>query len=220
MDKIKYRFEELNVRDIEESPLNAQIMKGNDFKRLVSSIKRDGCLTSSVLVMEQTGKKFTCISGHHRVRASLKAGLKIVPCLIINEVSESTRIRLQLTHNDIHGTPDENIVAILSAKLDQFDIGLTAWENVEVEKFETEKIDFEIFKYVSICLKPKTFEDLIDFFESDASNADEKYFLEMEDYEYMEEALTLAFKKGYKSPGKAFRKFLDIVMNHKDEFIK
>ena len=220
MDEIKYRFEELNIRDIEESPLNAQIMKGNDFKRLVSSIKRDGCLTSSVLVMEQTGKKFMCISGHHRIRAALKAGLKKVPCLIINEVSESTRIRLQLTHNDIHGKSDENIVAILSAKLDQFDIGLTAWEDVEVEEFETEKIDFEIFKYVSICLKPKSFEELIDIIGSNSSNADEKYFIDLDDYNYMEEALTLAFKNGYKTPGKAFRKFLDIVMNHKDEFIK
>jgi len=218
MDEIKYRFEELNVRDIEESPLNAQIMNDNDFKRLVSNIKKDGCLTSSILVMEQEGKKFMCISGHHRVRASLKAGLKIVPCLIINEVSESTRIRLQLTHNDIHGTSDENIVAILRAKLDEFDINLTAWKNLEIEEFETETIDFEIFKYVSICLKPKSFEELIDIIGSDSSNADEKYFIELDDYKYMEEALTLAFKKGYKSPGKAFRKFLDIVNNHKDEF--
>ena len=218
MDEIKYRFEELNIRDIEESPLNAQIMNEKDFKRLVSNIKKDGCLTSSILVMEQPGKKYMCISGHHRIRAGLKAGLKVVPCLVINEVNESTRIRLQLTHNDIHGDPDENIVSVLRAKLNEFDISLTAWDDLKVEDFEVEDLDFEVFQYVSICLKPKSFEELIDIIGSNATSADEKFFVECTDFELMKEALTLAFKNGYKSPGKAFRKFLDIVMNHKDEF--
>lgn len=218
MDEIKYRFEELNIRDIEESPLNAQIMNEKDFKRLVSNIKKDGCLTSSILVMEQPGKKYMCISGHHRIRAGLKAGLKVVPCLVINEVDESTRIRLQLTHNDIHGDPDENIVSVLRAKLNEFDINLTAWDDLKVEDFEVEDLDFEVFQYVSICLKPKSFEELIDIIGSNATSADEKFFVECTDYELMKEALTLAFKNGYKTPGKAFRKFLDIVMNHKDEF--
>lgn len=218
MDEIKYRFEELNIRDIEESPLNAQIMNEKDFKRLVSNIKKDGCLTSSILVMEQHGKKYMCISGHHRIRAGLKAGLKVVPCLVINEVDESTRIRLQLTHNDIHGDPDENIVSVLRAKLNEFDINLTAWNDLKVEDFEVEDLDFEVFQYVSICLKPKSFEELIDIIGSNATSADEKFFVECTDFELMKEALTLAFKNGYKTPGKAFRKFLDIVMNHKDEF--
>lgn len=220
MEEIKYRFEELNIRCIEESPINAQVMDDNDFKRLVASIKKDGCLTSTVLVMEQENKKYMCISGHHRIRAALKAGLKEVPCLIIHTVDESTRIRLMLTHNDIHGTPDENIVSILQEKLNEFDIKLTDWKDVENSKFEVKEIDFEIFKYVSICLKPKSFDELIDIIGSDSSNADEKYFIDLQDYDKMEEALTLAFKNGYKTPGKAFRKFLDIVLNHLDELKK
>lgn len=220
MEEIKYRFEELNARSIEESPINAQVMNDNDFKRLVASIKKDGCLTSTVLVMEQENKKYMCVSGHHRVRAALKAGLKEVPCLIIPTVDESTRIRLQLTHNDIHGTPDENIVSILQKKLNEFDIKLTDWKDVETSNFEVKEIDFEIFKYVSICLKPKSFDELIDIIGSDSSNADEKYFIDLQDYDKMEEALTLAFKNGYKTPGKAFRKFLDIVLDHLDELKK
>lgn len=218
MEKITYRFEDVNIRNIEESPLNAQIMNDADFKRLVKSIQKDGCLTSSILVMEQEGRKFMCISGHHRLKASIKAGLKTAPCIIIPEVDESTRIRLQLTHNDIHGNPDENIVSILQRKLNGFDIELVDWNESKTVDFEVENIDFEVFKYVSICLKPKSFDELIDFIGCQASNADEKYFIDFEDYSKMEEALTLAFKNGYKTPGKAFRKFIDIALKHKEEF--
>lgn len=218
MEKIKYKLTNINIREIEESPLNAQIMEEKDFKRLVESVKKDGCLTSSVLVMEQQDKKFMCISGHHRIKAASKAGLKEIPCLVIPEVDESTRIRLQLTHNDIHGSPDENIVSILQNKLNEFDVKLVDWTETQSTDFEIENVDFELFKYVSICLKPKSYEELIDIIGSDSSNADEKYFADLCDYEKMEEALTLAFKKGYKTPGKAFRKFLDIVLAHKEEF--
>jgi len=35
----------------------------------------------------------------------------------------------------------------------------------------------------------------------------------------LKDALTFAFKSGFKTPGKAFRKFMDIVNNHKDEML-
>jgi len=39
----------------------------------------------------------------------------------------------------------------------------------------------------------------------------------IKDYQYIQKMLTLAFKSGFKTPGRAFRKFMDIVENHKEE---
>ena len=217
MEKIRYKFEEANIRDIQESPLNAQVMSEDDFNRLVKNIKKDGILTSSVLLMECSAKKLMCISGHHRIKAAKKAGIISVPAMIINEVDESTRIRLQLTHNDIHGTPDENIVAILQQKLNEYDINLTNWKDIEPIKIDKIDVDFIDFQYVSICLMPKSLEEFKSLINSQATNAEEKYLIDSEDYEVLKEGLTLAFKAGYKTPGKAFRRFLDLIIENKLE---
>lgn len=220
MDQIKYIFESINIREIEESPINAQVMSESDFNRLVKNLKKDKVLTSSVLLMKQKDKsKLMCISGHHRIKAAKKAGIKEIPSLIIDEVEESTRIRLQLTHNDIHGYPDESIVSIMQSKLQSDDIELINYiDSIDNSAIEEYKLDtIEMFQYISICLKPSSYEELIQLIGSHSVEAETKMLIEHEDYNEMKKALTLAFKEGFKTPGRAFRKFLDIVNNHTDE---
>lgn len=218
MEEIKYRIEQVEIKKIVESSINAQEMGNKDFNRLVRNLKKDKILTSSVLLMEQTGTdKLMCISGHHRIKAAKKAGIYIVPAIIINEVEESTRIRLQLTHNDIHGEPDEGILQILREKLQSIDIDLVEsferLENSGIEDYEME--DIEEFQYVSICLKPDSHEELKQMIGSHSVEAEEKLLIEAEDYNEMKKLLTLAFKAGFKTPGQAFRKFIDIVNESK-----
>ena len=213
MEEIKYRFEEVNIRNIEESPINAQIMKDKDFKRLVENIKNDGCLTSAILIMEQENKNHVCISGHHRVRAALKAGLKTVPSLIINEVDESTRIRLQLAHNDIHGEPDINIVAILQEKLSLDDLKFVSEIDVDIKSIESFDVTDVEFYHTAICLLPENHERLKTLISEIDKNFEEKVLVNAEDYDLLKQALTLAFKKGFKTPGQAFRHFLENAIN-------
>lgn len=223
MEKISYRFDEINIREIEESPLNAQVLEGKEFDRLVNSIKKDGCLTSSILIMEQPDKKYMCISGHHRIKASKKAGLKKVPCLIIPEIDESTRIRLQLSHNDIHGTSDELLLSTLMQKLNESDIELVKVINNEVkEKIKEElnkdiKIDVPKYRYVNLCLLEQNKDDLEQMIES--LNSDEttsNYLLTKDEFKDVYEILTLAYRKGYKSPGHAFKRFIEIVKENNE----
>jgi len=98
------------------------------------------------------------------------------------------------------------------------DIELIADYEVNTDGIENYQIDdVEEFQYVSICLKPKSFEELKALICSHSVEAEEKLIIENEDYEEMKKLLTKAFKAGFKTPGKSFRKFLDIVNNHLDE---
>ena len=207
----------ISFRDIEETELNAQEMSQSDFRRLTKNIKKDGCLTSTPLIMRQNDKnKYRCISGHHRIRAGIKAGIKETPCMIIDEVDESTRIRLQLAHNDIHGEPNEDIVKILQGKLKDIDLTLIDLKDIDLKIKETQDIEYTPpqFRYINICLLEESRESLIDMIET-LGNIDEvKWIIEKKDYEKLTDLLTLAFSKGFKTPGQTFGKFLEIIQEN------
>lgn len=218
MKKIEITYEEIEIRNIQEAELNPQIMNDTDFNRLVKNIKKDGILTSAPLLMRQEGKKFICISGHHRIKAAVKAKINKVVCAIIPEVDLSTRLRLQLTHNDIHGTPDIELVKQLQQKISEEDLKLCEIMIDQATK-ENENIEVNIpqFRYISVCLLPESqeaFKELIEFLKDDES---EKYLIEKPEYQDIQKLLTLAFKSGFKTPGRAFRRFMDIIENHKEE---
>lgn len=221
MEEIKYKFDEINLRDIEEAPLNAQSMSKEDFNRLVLNLKKDKILTSAVLLMRQSGKtKLMCISGHHRIKAAVKAGIKKTPAIILDELSESTRIRLQLSHNDINGISDKNIVSILQQKLTGDNIVLVKWGERQPINFETKDIKINIFKHVVIAMIPNTFDEFENMINEFDPMADEKYLVSKSEYKDLTSLLTLAFKKGFRSPGQALRKFLDIVAENSEQIKK
>jgi hypothetical protein len=116
-----YKFD-IGIFSLKEA-LNAQQLADKDFNRLCKNIKKDGTLTTSVLLMKQGGGgKYLCISGHHRIKACAKVNITEVPALIIDEIPETTRIRLQLTHNDINGESNKEILKLLYKKLEQEDL--------------------------------------------------------------------------------------------------
>lgn len=215
---MEIEYKEVSIRDIREAEINPQVMNESDFKRLVGNIKKDGVLTSAPLIMQIEEKKYICISGHHRIRAALKAGLKKLICAIIQKVDDSTRLRLQLVHNDIHGNPDSEIVRQLQKKITEEDLKLCDIL-IEQSKLEDKTIDVKVpeFKYINICLLPESEQDFIEMIEYFRNDESEKYLIEKQDYEKIKELLTLAFKSGFKTPGRAIRKFMDIVEIHKDE---
>jgi len=218
--KINILVETVNFRDIEEAELNAQEMNAKDFNRLVKNIKRDGSLTSTPLIMRQNGKsKYRCISGHHRIKAAIMAGILASPCMIMDEVDESTRIRLQLAHNDIHGNPNENTVQILQQKLNDIDLTLIEQQNIDEKIEELVEVEYTPpqFRYINICLLEESRNSLVDMIMSlDSKSNDVNWLIEKEQYESVADLLTLAFEKGFKTPGQAFGKFLEIIQENKE----
>jgi len=220
-EKLKLRIEYVLFRNIEESPVNAQEMSDKDFNRLVKNIKKDGILTTAPLLMDQPSKnKFMCVSGHHRIRAAIKAGLDGAHCFVMDEVDESTRVRIQLSHNDIHGSPNLETLSYLQSLLSDMDIELVDKQELDgiIKEAQETSIEVPVFKYINICLLEKSRERFVDILENISTEKDDiNWLVGQEEYEHLRDLLTYAFDKGFRTPGQAFGIFMDIVDNHKDE---
>lgn len=208
---MEYRQEVVSIYNIVESPLNANEMSDSTFNRLVRNIKKDGILTSSVLLMEQSNtQKLMCISGHHRIRASRKAKINKIPAIIIPEIPESKRIALQISHNDIHGEDDRETLLRMIEKIDILDMDMIDDYEIDI-KDEEHIIDYDIkpYHYVNVCLMPESAEQL-EILIADLHNEDAINYLTTEkNYNILKEVLTKAFKAGFKTAGQAFRSMMD-----------
>lgn len=97
------------VDDCREQDINAQSMPKAMFDQLVSNIKESGA-PESIPLLAKTEQGLEIISGHHRVRASRAAGLKMTLAFVYEELSRSRIHSKQLAHNSIHGASDPELV--------------------------------------------------------------------------------------------------------------
>jgi len=67
---------------------------------------------------------------------------------------------------------------------------------------------------MSIGLNEDAYRGLFDFGDTEES---QKYLLEKEEYNQLKKCLTLAFQRGYKTPGKAIRRILDIYQQNESK---
>jgi len=92
---------------------NANCLSGEQFRLLVENLRRDGALTSAPLVHHGV-----VLSGNHRVRAAIEAGIDEADAIeILGELDEERRLAIQLSHNAIHGADDPNVLAKLYESL-------------------------------------------------------------------------------------------------------
>lgn len=124
----------IDPRVIKLLPINARFMRYEMFQRLVENVKRDGQLESVPLLAilglyadgdeplrdEATGDPiYEVLSGNHRVKAAIAAGLTEIRALaILDPVPREERIAKQLSHNSIEGEDDPAILKQLYTELD------------------------------------------------------------------------------------------------------
>lgn len=105
---------EINPREIKLLEINARYMKHEEYNRLVDNIKKDGQLTSTPFLCLDDDKRWLCLSGNHRVRASIDAGLAVINCLATKDpLTKDQRIGIQLSHNAISGQDDMATLKLL-----------------------------------------------------------------------------------------------------------
>lgn len=98
---------------------NARYFKKEMFKQLVQNVKADKKLSSVPLCHVVEGGKLEVLSGNHRVQASVEARLEVIMVMVILEdLSKSRQIAIQLSHNALVGVDDPQILANLWAKID------------------------------------------------------------------------------------------------------
>lgn len=113
-----YKLALVNVGELEFLEKNARYMTNEMFRNLVDNIKRDGGL-SSVPLCWKHDDKYRVLSGNHRCRAAIEAGLEEVLVLFTDrDLSKQEQIAIELSHNAIDGKDD---MAILKELWDEID---------------------------------------------------------------------------------------------------
>jgi hypothetical protein len=111
------------VSALREQPVNAQVLMPRHFERLAENIRQRGQV-ESIPYCYRPGDEgpVEIISGHHRYRAGRAAGLEDIPCLIDIVAMRPSQVTAKvIAHNEIHGTPDEAILAQMVATIDNVD---------------------------------------------------------------------------------------------------
>ena len=95
-------------------------MTAQQMEQLVANIRRDGVLTSLPLTYQPPGGgPEEILSGHHRIEASIMAGLTTIDWLcIVSPLTEARKTAIQLSHNAIVGQDDPATLAAMYAGLD------------------------------------------------------------------------------------------------------
>lgn len=105
---------EINPSEIKLLDLNARYMKHEEFKQLVENIRRDGQLTSTPFVCKEPDGSYLCLSGNHRTKAAIEAGIDKITCLATDdELTRDQKIAIQLSHNAIVGHDDPATLKLL-----------------------------------------------------------------------------------------------------------
>ena len=111
----------LVISTLKEQDINAQVMDDRKMKILTSNIKNRGTLESMPYIHKK-GDTFSIVSGHHRVRAANAAGLKTIYGLVDTiDLTESQIVSKQISHNELVGQADSEILGELVKKMKEVD---------------------------------------------------------------------------------------------------
>ena len=95
---IPMQFEIKDINNIQENSYNPNELNESQYKHLFKEIKRTGCLQPIII-----NKEGIIIDGAHRYRACKEAGIKQIPCIIIETSKEEAMIQT-INLNQIKGS--------------------------------------------------------------------------------------------------------------------
>ena len=194
----------MNIKTIEIDPReivlleeNARYMTHEEFNRLVENVRRDGQLSSTpFLCLEQSGDnagRYKCLSGNHRTKAAIEAGLDKIVCLATDdELSEQQKIAIQLSHNSITGHDDPATLKALYEKI--LDTDLKKYSGLDdktlglLDKFKSISISeaslqFQTLSAVFLPDELKAAEEIINTAISEVKRSDAVWLIRMSEYD-------------------------------------
>jgi len=114
---MKVYEQRIDPRKIKLLEQNARFMTHEEFAQLVENVRKDGVLTSTPFLHKEKDE-YTCLSGNHRTRAAIEAGLGEITCLVTDDkLTEEQKIAIQLSHNSISGQDDPATLKALYEKI-------------------------------------------------------------------------------------------------------
>ena len=154
-DKAELRA--IRPHEAHASNKNARFMQKSSFDQLVENVKQDSMLSSVPLVWEREPDDLMIISGHHRLEAAGRAGVKWVMVLVWKgALSESRRFAMQLSHNAITGIDDKAALADIWKSVKAMGDSLYSGLDSDLVA-ELEKINYSAFSVPKIPTETLTF---------------------------------------------------------------
>lgn len=131
----------VDPRGLRLRPRNARYMKKETFRQLVANLREDARLSSVPLCCE-AGDALEILSGNHRVKAAMEAGLPwVLVMVLLGEMSDSRQVAVQLSHNALCGQDDPQILADLWSRIADIRERLYAGlDSAAVKELETIKL--------------------------------------------------------------------------------
>lgn len=198
---------------------NAHYMEKGVFDKLTANVAHDGFLSQLPFGMKQEADgKYLILSGNHRLKAAIKAGLEYILILYIDECDKDTQLGYQLSHNSLVGKDDIQMLKELYDQIETMEArefsGLNGLNFVDVNKISLPAIgegDIELteMKFQFIESKSNSIKNTLDALEK--MGLDEHSTIVVGSFEAYIKVLQ-EVKKTYdiKSKSVAFSKMIDI----------
>lgn len=124
----------IEIKELKEQDLNARSMKTEMFSRLTANIRDDQRLESFPFIA-QTERGFEIVSGHHRVRAAIDAGLTEIYCIVdVTNLNRDAIASKQLAHNAISGEDNDELIKRIFNSIADAEQKLKTFININFEK--------------------------------------------------------------------------------------
>ena len=156
-DRLPYKLYMARAEEIDFLEKNARFMTKEQFASLTNNVKKDGGLTSMPLCYKQENGRLLVLSGNHRLKASIEAGVKEFLVLLIDKkLTRQQLIAIQLSHNAVEGQDDERILKELWQQIDDLEASIYSGLSTElIEKLNS--IDFVTISEQRVLFKDITF---------------------------------------------------------------
>jgi hypothetical protein len=129
-----YKLALVDPASLQELDKNAHYMTHEMFQNLVANIQRDGAL-ASVPFCWYDGTLYHVLSGNHRVKAAVAAGVSRILILYDDRpLNRQERVAIQLSHNSINGKDDPALLKELWAEID--DLSLKYYAGLDDKQLE------------------------------------------------------------------------------------
>lgn len=197
---------------------NAHYMDKQTLDKLTSNIAADGFLSQLPFGMKRDDGKFLILSGNHRLKASIIAGLKYILILYIDKVSKDKQVAYQLSHNALVGKDDLQMLKDIYATMESLEAkefsGLNGIEFIDVNKLHVPAIgdaNIELTEMKFLFVESRANEVRNVICELEKQKLDDNTSIVVGSFDEFIKTLTEVKKKyGIKSNSVAFGRMVDI----------
>ena len=142
-NKLKIHY--IEVDNLFPNPWNSNRMSEENEQRLEESLKRNDVF-APIIARRMNDGTFQIIGGEHRTRVAKKIGIKELPVVVLENISDNQAKEISLTHNARYGTDDNLKLSELLNSLDDASVisEIMPFDLIEIETLmSATKIDID-----------------------------------------------------------------------------